>query len=45
VTRDLLNRYQRNAIAITLCELEMTLRQALTELATLEQGIYSPPVA
>jgi hypothetical protein len=38
VTRDLLNRSQRISVAVTLCALEMTLRQALAEQAN-EEGI------
>lgn len=38
MTRDLLNRSQRISVAVTLCALEMTLRQALAEQAN-EEGI------
>lgn len=38
MTHDLLNRSQRISIAVTLCALEMTLRQALAEQAN-EAGI------
>jgi hypothetical protein len=39
LTTDLLNRYQRNSVAIVLRRIEMTLRSVLADLAHEEEGI------